>query len=456
MRILLVKPSHLRAYQPSMVPPLGLMVLASVLRDKGGHDVAMVDTRLYEDPASAIDRALKDFQPDVIGISYITFERDHAALLCRQFRAWRQDVPIILGGPHPSALPVASLEQTGADAAVIGEGEEVLPSLVEALVSRHRPGLQGVVLKGDIHTAGPQTPAPAPDVNLLPLPAWDLVDLDEYARHPSMCILGPWRYAVMSTSRGCPWRCVYCHNLHGKRFRPRSLERVGEELDLLQHRLGRGVVEILDDSFNANPDRAKGILELFCRTDGRLQPAFPNGIRSDLVDSEMLDLMKRSGTRYISFAIESGSPEVQRRIHKNLDLDAARLAIEGASARGLYSNGFFMLGFPGETLGEMLRTIRFSLEVPLRQALFFRVVSLPGSSMRQDHGHDDQDLTGIDDFHFSRTNLSAVSERVLQAVHRMAYVAFYSRPRAFHTLVTVNRRRFRWFLPYFLSGRSGN
>ena len=452
-RVLLLKAGRLRTYQPSMVPPLGLLFLASVLRARGDQ-VALLDTRLARGGRQAVLDALQAFRPDVVGISALTFEREHAALLVRVARSWNPRVPVILGGPHATAMAHAALRQTGADVAVVGEGEVVIGPLVDALAAGSTPDLAGVVTAGSEPLTGPQPHAVAPDLAGLPLPAWDLVDLEEYARHPSMSSPSPWRYAAISTSRGCPWRCTFCHEIHGRRYRTRPMESVQAELDLLQRKLGHGVIEVLDDNFNAVPERGRELLQAFCRTDGRLRPSFPNGVRSDRIDDAMLDLLQRAGTRFISFAIETASPRLQKAIGKNLDLDAARRAIEGAAARHLYSNGFFMLGFPGETVPELLQTLRFSLQVPLSQALFFRVVPMPGTPLGEAAGVGPDDATaGMDDYFMTSRNLSAAPDVVMAAIQRLAWLAFYSRPRTAFNLARLQRRRVAAFGASLLLGR---
>lgn len=409
-----------------MVPPMGLLYLAAVLRERGGVDVRILDLRLEADWRAALDETLRAFQPDAVGISSLTFEFKRAVEVVGAIRAWNPEVRIALGGPHATASPRTALDESGVDAVVVGEGEEIVIPLFRALAEREAPRLTGVLTPGGLASDEPLRPAPAPDVEQLPLPAWDLVHLPAYWRHASMTTLSPWRYAPLITSRGCPWRCTYCHEIHGKRLRTRSIASVQSELERLLPLVGDGAIEILDDNFNAAPNRAKQLLDLFCRTDGRLRPTFPNGVRSDRVDDELLDLMKKSRTEFLSFAIESGNTSIQKDIGKNLDLDAARTAIEGASRRGLYSNGFFMLGFPGETLEQMLETVRFALSVPLVQAMFFRVVPFPGTALWNATRASGAGVS--DDYFVNSANVSAVPDRTFAALFRLAYFAFYLRP----------------------------
>ena len=434
--VLLLKPSAMKAYYAGLVPPMGLLYLTAVLRERGGHTVRLLDTRLSEDWERDLAACLRDFQPDVVGISALTIEVASALELVQFVRALAPSVAVMVGGPHATACPEDSLALFQADAIVVGEGEEIIEPLVSTLAARENPALPGVLTSAQGVLGGEIGRAPVPDLDRLPLPAWDLIDFDAYSRRPSMCALSPWRYATLVTSRGCPWRCTYCHNIHGKRLRVRSLDSVAAELDLLKDRLGFGAIEILDDNFNADPERGKQLLELFCQRSDQIQPTFPNGVRSDRVDEEMLDLLVQAGTRFMSFAIESGDPQIQEAIKKRLDLDVARRAIEGAAARGLYTNGFFMLGFPGETWSQMLRTLRFSWSVPLVQALFFRVLPMPGSALgEQQRLLGNASLDDGDDYYASTVNLSAVPDAALSVVLRAAYVGFYGRPRQVHKLL---------------------
>jgi radical SAM superfamily enzyme YgiQ (UPF0313 family) len=430
-RILLVKASS-RGFIPDLCPPLGVMYLAAVLRERTRHEVRILDARLYGDGLLALRKALSEYRPDLVGISAISFEHHGMAELAAQARRWKQGLPNIVGGPHATALPHLVLSETGADAAVVGEGEDVIAPLVEAMLSGEGvPGLKGVVAAGSTSGPGPADPAPAPELEDLPLPAWDLVDLGEYHRRMSASSFSPWRYAVMVTSRGCPWRCSFCHNVHGKKYRVRSLASIGAELALFGRLLKRGHVEIMDDNFNLDGDRANSILEMFCRTGGSLRPCFSSGLRPDRIDGTMLDMLQRSRTALVSFAVESGSPRMQKLIGKNVALDAAGEAMRGAAGRGLYTNGFFMLGFPGETREDMLETIKFACGSPLTQALFFRVLSCPGSKIwleRGAPGSGEGDDRGLDFFSF-RGNLSGIPEREFRAVMRHAYTSFYFNPR---------------------------
>lgn len=424
--VLLIKAGNLTLPGSSMVPPLGLMYLASVLRDQG-HPVRLLDTRLSSDWGADVDAASDG--AGWVGVSALTVERASMKAIARRIKARRPGLTVVAGGPHATAFPADCLGEPAIDAVVVGEGESVIGDLARA--GRDPvPDLPGVYTR-DRPAGGDPAPARAPDVESLPFPAWDLVRAPDYFPHRSMSGMGGWSYSLLVTSRGCPYRCCYCHRIHGKRFRPRSAASVAGELDVLGRVIGRGVVEVLDDVFNLQKDRAMAILDAFRATGGRLVPAFPNGMRADLADGDLLDGIAAAGCPHLAFAIETGSSRLQRQIGKRLDLDRAREAIAGASRRGLYTNGFFMLGFPGETRAEMLETVAYARSAPFVTAQFFKVIPFPGTDLWAGLGERaDQyrDLLDVDYFS-SSINLSAASDADVAAIFRLAYLSFYGRPR---------------------------
>lgn len=425
--ILLVKaarPDSLR----SIVPPLGLMYLASCLR-RDGLRPAILDLRLAEDRGRVLDDAVDRIRPAVVGISCLSIERDAMREVAFRVRARSPDTRVIVGGPHATAFPSDVLDNPAVDAVVVGEGEEVITGVVRALADRKPvPDLPGVYARG--HDPGPvPSAAPAPDVDALPIPAWDLLDLGAYWRSEGASGNAWGSFGVVSTSRGCPFKCAYCHRIHGKRYRPRSPDSVREELDYLRGLVGRdGVIEVLDDAFNLDPDRACRVLDHFA--EAGLRPAFPNAIRTDIGGDDLLDRLAAARSPFVALAFETASERVMRMMRRNLDLDAARRAAESLARRRVHTSGFFMLGFPGETRAEMLRTIDWACSLPLGQALFFRFVPFPGTDIWQSLGGAERVGEGFARWSYfsSRSNLSGVGDREFAWLVRLAYLRFYARP----------------------------
>ena len=233
--------------------------------------------------------------------------------------------------------------------------------------------------KSDTEVVVTETQDSIADLEQLPFPDWSHVDLDLYAKRVNMmAMLKGNRYALLFTSRGCPYRCNYCHNIFGKRFVCQSPERVVKEIELLHETYGVTEFQIVDDVFNLHKRRVIAIMEeVHRRWPGKMHFTFPNGLRGDILDEEVLDALKLGGTYAMAIAIETATPRLQDLVGKHLDIDKTFEMIGQANERGICVTGFFMLGFPTETVAELQATVQFALRSKLALAWFFTVIPQP-------------------------------------------------------------------------------
>ena len=432
-RVLLAKARRLTRLEPSLVPPLGVLCLGAALRE-AGHEVRVFDP-FDDDDDRRFVAELATSRPDVVGLSALTYEEP---ALARMAAAARETLPaarVVVGGPHASAYPERCLALGGVDYAIRGEGDESLVELVRALEAGasapwRTPGVISRGPDGELREVRRDPPA---DLDALPPAAWDLVDLDRYGRFGGIGPLGAHRYALIGTSRGCPYRCFYCHQVHGKRFRARSPEGVLAEMRALHERTGVRDFEIVDDVFNLDRERTLALLEGVARLPFRAGLSFPNGLRADLLDEAQIRALRRAGTRFLSVAVESAVPRLQRLIGKRLDVGRVDASIRLAARHGLFVNGFFMLGFPTETLAEARETVRFAVRSRLHQALFFFVTPYAGTALFE--GYRDllrqrgvpEDVENLN-YHRGRVNLSAMTDAELFGLQREAFRRFYFDP----------------------------
>ena len=434
-RIFLTRARLLAEPTSSIAPPLGLMYLAAVLR-QAGHDVHIHDMGSTCNNMHHLRQTLLRSRPHVMGISALQSEVDCLGRIAGVVRECFPAVPVVVGGALASSDPLRCLNIPGVDYVVLGEGERTMVELVQAL--GHQNGIPtsiaGIGFLDD-HGEVRYTP-PRPlleDLDLLPLPAWDLVNVDFYQAYSAANICAPGRFPVFS-SRGCPCRCVYCHSTLGKSFRGHSPQRVVEEIQHLKHHYGAKDIAFLDDIFNFDQTRMREILRRIIRADLGLTLSFPNALRPDMLDRELIALLREAGTRVLVFAVETSSPRLQRLIGKRLQLDKARRNIEYALAEGLFTGAYFMLGFPTETYEEARNTVCFALESDLHTASFSRVLPFPGTELFAMCGEiireRSLDLDVLDAAVYSRSslNLSAMTDRQLTNLHRTAYLKFYGSP----------------------------
>jgi anaerobic magnesium-protoporphyrin IX monomethyl ester cyclase len=466
MNILLVraKPTF-----SDMIPgiPIGLVHVAPMAESRG-HHVELLDLALEPDPEPVLSRKLKERSWALAGFSCMTAEFEGSEKTARRIKEFDPAIRIVFGGQHPSIVAGELIGQSYCDFVVIGEGEETFAHFLEVW---ERNGdfseVSGLAYKQP--NGAPCVNALRPlidDVNALPLPAYHLLDMDRYAEADYNRYPPKYRRAVqIFTSRGCPWHCTYCHDLFGKKFRPRSPENVVGEIRHLYDRYRIQEFMIEDDIFNFDMERAKRICDLLAEERLQIGLQFGNGIRLERLDQELIQKLAAAGTHHVAIAIESASPRIQRLTRKNLKLHMVDEVVRWMKQSGIHCLGFFMIGFPTETVEEMKMTIRFACRTDLDEALFNIVVPYAGTQLREqvtrfglhDAGADVDDLREV-----IRIKTPDFDHAALRRLQRRAYLMFFlSRfrflkvlPKLFnlHTGKRYLRALHRNFTPGFLLG----
>ncbi len=435
MKVLLVRP---HSEVPAAPPPIGLAYIAGYLREYAPqHRVSIYDGRVKLTPPEYIAGLVNDLQPDIVGITAFSMEAEQAHSTAKVVKAAAPDMPVALGGPYPSSDPDGAGGDDNIDFIVAGEGEITFKRLLDALEGGE--GFDGVGgihyrLNGSARFTGQGEVHSNPDE--IPFPAWDMVDLDDYF-HPSASkrrLTNPIqmknRGVSVFSSRGCPYGCTYCHNLFGRKFRTRSPENIIAELKWLKSQFEVEEVEFIDDVFNLDIERAKQIMDMMIAERLNLKFSFPNGLRADRMDDELIDKMKAAGCYRINYAVESGSDRIQKVMKKRLNLQRAQEVIDYTASKNISIGGFYMLGFPTETEEEMRCTVDFALKSKCHTASFFVLTPFPGTEMYQEAEAAGFDMEAFySDYGAVSANLSQVpSERILE-IRRMAFRRFYFNPR---------------------------
>jgi radical SAM superfamily enzyme YgiQ (UPF0313 family) len=440
LRVLLVKPCQPNTI-PITTPPLGLLCLASSLRKHfgGGVEVRVLDMFLLQRRAHEIVREVAEFQPHVVGISALNFEAEEAGRIAHTVRRHSPDTILALGGPFAHGRQnLARIEATELyDWIFDGEADLSFPIAVERWFrsDRRLDDVQGLTHRlpdGGYWTnrptpGGPPLAGAVADLDDLPFPAWDLVDFEAYSRgiNNNGNMKGK-RYAPLFTSRGCPFLCTYCHDIFGKKFRGRSVENVLAEARLLREVYGVDEFQIVDDIFNMNSRRMKeicrGLIPL------KVHICFPNGLRGDILDEEGVDLLVRAGMYQVCVAIETVTPRLQDMIKKRLHLNRLLDAVRWMAERGVLVKGFFMLGFPTETLEEIDETVEFAVKSELAHAMFSLVTPQPGTPLYDEARKIDEaalESVILSDYHSSTSWYGEAYGVDVHRIRSRAYFRFY-------------------------------
>ncbi|GAB4294472.1 MAG: radical SAM protein [Myxococcota bacterium] len=434
-RILLIKATRsLDEALMSYSPPLGLLYLIAYLRKHRPQDeFKLVDERIARHSDDDFSQLVSDFRPDFVGISSQTVEAHNANKYAQLTKKLFPKTPVILGGPYATSFETKALKEPSIDYVVAGEGEAPLLRLINSLEADDRfPEIPGLILRdknGEVRCY-PQSILIA-DLDELPFPAWEHIDFDQYANRFRMTPIGRGKYALLFTSRGCPYECIYCHNIFGRRYRAMSPKRAVDEIEYLVNSFGINEFEIVDDSFNLDYKRTEKICDEIVARGLKVRLCFPNGLRTDLLDENLIKKLRKAGTIHMAIAVESASERIQKLIKKKLNLKKVKKNIEIAAREGIFTWGFFMIGFPDETREELFETFKFALSSKLQGAYFFLVIPQEGTELAK--LFETSPLSERDDLHFSdyftmENKLSQITPRELWMWQVLGSIAFHYYP----------------------------
>ncbi len=461
LRIFLARVGFQSLSQLDVSPPIGLLCLAAYARERFDVEIQIVDQRAEGISNLELARRAVRFDADIVGFNCVTCMAHLLPEVVTMIREGLPNALVVLGGPHASAFKADVLDATSADVAVIGEGERSFEQIIQVcLDGGHRDGtgfseIPGLVWRdqdGQVLTNPGMVPF-IEELDSLPMPAYDLIDVRRYWKMHSFVLVPRRRYISLMTSRGCPFRCFYCHNVFGKRFRGYSPERMVEEAAYHVEKYGPEEVEFVDDIFNYDYDRVMEFCELAQKRGVRYKIAFPNGVRTDSLSEEMIAALKEAGLYYCSVALESGSPRIQKFMGKNVDIPSFLENVELLDKYRVFANGFSMLGFPTETEDEIRQTIDVMLGSQLHGGHFFSVTPFPGNELYDLVARTQPEkLVGIDfggkSYQSIRVNLSEVPDDTLFGLQRRAYRQFYLDPVRMVRILRAYPKPH--YLPYYL------
>ncbi len=384
LRVLLLKPFQYEPHLMTYSPPLGLLYLISTMRQRFGNevDIRLVDLKVRHLPVSSVMEHLLDFQPDVVGLSAMNCEAAAAREIASLCKHHDPRIVTVLGGPYALHRSKEILTNSDFDWLFNGPADYTFP---EALYRFYKGDDLGTDIDGFSYKkdSGEQhislTEHKVSDLDALPRPAWDLIDFDLYANKTCFGAMTHGKgYAMLFTSRGCPYLCSYCHDIFTKKYVYQSTASVIADIEYLHNTYGINEFQIVDDIFNLHKPRLVEIMETVAeRWPGKLKFSFPNGLRADILDPREIDVLCKAGTYSVALAIETVTPRLQTLIEKHLKLERIQSVIAQFERHGVIVSGFFMLGFPTETEDELKATIQFALDSQLTLANFFTVTPQP-------------------------------------------------------------------------------
>ncbi len=417
------------------MPPLGLGYLVSALKKRGFDSVFLLDTVKEDISYNKFFEFLKKNNPRILGIQCFSFDVPAVNQMLKIAKEANPGIVTIVGGPHPTAVSESVFDEiNNLDFVIRGEGEISLPLFVKAVLDNSNNSLNNI--PGLMHRDGNRiikNPIEIPqDLDSLDKPAWNAMDPRSYPDLVQGAFYKVFPVGPIITSRGCPYRCTFCANkiLMGKKMRFRSIEKVVDEIEHLIMNYNVKEIHILDDNFTVNKKRVLAFCQRIRERKIETNFAFPNGIRLDSLDQEMLIALKEIGVYSITVGIESGSQRILDHMKKGLTLDLIKDKIHLIKKLGFIINAFFIIGYPSEKKEDIIKTIKFAKELPIDVAHFSCFLPLPGTEITEELLNSGR-LKKIDysRLFYSKIAFSpdGISKKELKKFQQKAFLTFYLR-----------------------------
>lgn len=415
--LIVARPIKNEVYVNSL-PPMGVLSIATFLR-KNNFDAEVIDCNIED--ADKFD--IKEF--NLIGFSVMISNVENTLKMAKKVKTDFPEKRVAVGGPHVNSNPGFFIKKEFIDIVVVGEGEL---TVLEIMQDKEMAEIKGIYYKdgnGKIAFSGARDRIK--NLDMLPFPDLGLVDYHKYdspfkKKKPISSIM---------TSRGCPYLCTFCFRSLGRVWVPRSPKNVVDEIEYQVTNFGINEICIEDDNFTLNVKRANEICDLIIQRGTKVKLQFPNGVRVDRLDEDLLQKLKDVGVWIVSVAPESGSQESLKKIEKKLNLDQVEEVVSWCHKIGLNTRSFFMVGFPWETRDNIQQTIDFALHLDTDLMQLSRVIPLPGTKLFEQMGLENNEGFGKERGMFYGSvehNVEGASKEEIHKMIKKGYRTFYLNP----------------------------
>ncbi|NTW33919.1 MAG: radical SAM protein [Bacteroidetes bacterium] len=359
-------------------PALGSLYLASYLREFSSHKVEILDIAVEGIGTEDLQKRIMNGSYQAVGIFATSFTINVVSKISKIVKEINPEINVIIGGPHVDIFPEETASLNGVDFVVLGEGEITLTELLNCIENKGNPEeIKGLVFKKEDKIIFSEKRPLIDNLNELPFPARDLTDYKKYHS-----LIGKSKVSTtLMTSRGCSFRCNFCFIQYGGKYRMRSAENVVKEIKQCVA-LGINEIFFFDELFTVKKSRVMDICNEIINN--KLDIIFDIRSRVDTIDEEMLLKLKEAGCARIQYGVESGDPDILLAMNKRITIEQIRKAIKLTKKAGIDVFLDFMLGYPGETIEQMNRTIKFAIELNPDYLQFGITVLLPSTTIYQE------------------------------------------------------------------------
>ena len=400
-KVLLINPPFIRLFGAGAPPrgvkaPLGLCYIAGVLNDHG-FDVRVYNTDFIKNPRvlsskditagyntylnslnnldlpvwREIYERINDYSPDIVGITAMTSLFNSALNVAQLVKSLDSEIPVVLGGVHPTILPQETIKNTKVDIVVRGEGEYTFLDILKNFNNLNE--VLGITYKENGQIINNPARPLIQNLDELPFPAKHLIF--EHEKYP------PEAFGNIFASRGCPFHCIFCasHKIWTRKVRYRSPENVIEEIIHVKKNFNTTLFRFEDDSFTLKKKWIYELCDVLLKE--KLKIKWVAETRADVVDDRLIKTMKSAGCKMLDIGVESGSEKTLKIIKKGVTLEQIRNAFNIIKSNKILTNAFFIIGFPWESKKEIEMTTVFMKELNPFHSFFSISTPYPGTEL---------------------------------------------------------------------------
>lgn len=362
--------------EDGLYPPLGLMYVAAYAKRYTEHDVEILDTQVERMDYDDIEREIRKRKPDVVGIQAMTFTLIDVILTVKITKEVDKQIRVVLGGPHVNIYPDETINIEEVDYLVLGEGEIPFAELLQNLDNvPNLKKVRGLVFKDGQEIINTGSRDLQEDLDALPFPDRRLVPYDKY--YSVIAKRSP--ITTMMTSRGCPFKCIFCDRPHlGKLFRARSAKNVVDEMEECVN-LEIKEIFLYDDTFTVGKRRTIEVCEEIIKRG--FDVGWDIRARVDTIDENVLQMLKKAGCERIRYGVEAGTPEILKVLNKGITLEQVREVLKMTKDVGITTLAYFMIGSPTETEEQIMKTIDFAVKLNPDFAHFSITTPFPATKL---------------------------------------------------------------------------
>jgi len=368
------------------------------------HDLSVIPkltTDNRDDLPDVIGQSINRFSPDLFAVNcFTTLHFQSVAHIAKSLRKNYPDIPIVLGGAHPSLFPVEILNNCSyIDYVIVGEGEEQIVQLANALSLNGPNGdlshIQALAWRKDSEIVYQQRQNFVEDLDSLADPAWDLINLNDYYSDHSQWYNPKkqiFNLAVpILTSRSCPFSCNFCaaYITMGRKFRMRSPKRVVDEIQMLHEKYGENYFSFLDDNMNLNKKHILEICSEICKRNLNIQFETLSGLHLGSLDNQVIDALEKAGCVFARLPIEHGNDRIRNNvIGKRLDRKKIYAVCEAFKKTKIRTASMFIMGFPEDTCETLDDTRRMILDLQFDFNQVSNLIPFPGTRVFEQASRD--------------------------------------------------------------------